>query len=638
MIAALSKFRLATMDLEGWVARVRSAWDRLTPAARLRIFIYVVFALQIAKVSRLVPVNEIFDGSPLTEFHFGQIYSDVLNDREFTRISQRPWGYDPFIGAGQPVGSGLAPESQAPIVFDRLFRPHLLPAVTIKIFFWLAFLSGPFILVAAARLFGFDYTASAIALALACAGSLSFEFLTRALIFRGNISLWVGAHLALFNAAALYAFLMRDSRRSAVAFALTLPVLPLLDPAMAILQLVPIGIMLVDAPAPARRRSFGWIAMGAALTLMLNAFWIRPFLIFHRFSNGELGWPTPGIRGLYNAFLPMGKNSLNMVFAALRAYIVVFGVAELLFNITERRLLARALLTWGGVLFLVGFFGGHVSWFRNFEPGRLGFLFMLVMSLPASAFMAATFLKPGSVRKVLFLWALWLAMSWQTVSMYDALPIRSSFTVRERRLLPDLRHLPRDRRILVEYIPEINDMLRMAARLTDRSFVGFNATWWNTSFGRSTALDVHNGVATLFGRPLTLYEAPTLMDALDRYNVGIIIATTKATRIFFDDFPGIVKPYRAHLEGDEYWIYEVVSPGTGYFIEGSGRVWFDRNRIRVRPDKPGPMTLSLHWLKGMTARPPVEVRSKYLEDDPVPFISIDNSAGAKDIEIFYEPR
>ncbi len=636
--AALSKFRLATMDLEGWVARARSAWDRLTPPARLRILIYVVFALQISKLTRLVPINEIFDGSPLTEFHFGQIYSDIVNDREFMRISHRPWGYDPFVGAGQPVGSGLTPESQAPILFDRLFRSHLAPAITIKIFFWLAFLAGPFFVLGAAKLFGFDDASTAISLSLAAAGSLGYEFLTRYFIYRGNISHWFVAHMALLNAAAFYALLTRNSRRSAICFALTLPLLPLLDPAVAILQLVPITVLLIDAPERHRREAIGWLALGTVLALVINAFWLRPFLIFHRFSNGELEWPTPGTRGLYAAFLPIGKNSLNVVWAAMRAYIVVFGVAELVFFITERRMLSRVLLFWGGVLFLVGFFGGHVSWFRNFEPGRLGFLFLLVMSLPASAFMAETFLKPGSVRKILFLWALWTAMSWQTVSRYDALPIRSSFMTREIQVLNEIRTLPRDRRILVEYIPELNDMLRMAARLTGRSFVGFSSTWWNTDFGRSAAFDYHDGVITLFGHALERYDGPMLMEALDRYNVGLIIAATPRTKLFFDDFPGIVRPYRAFDPADEYWIYQVVSSGTGYFIEGSGRVWFDRNRIHVRPNQAGPLTLSLHWVDGMKASPPAVVRSKYLEDDPVPFIAIDNPSGEKDIEIRYEPR
>ena len=139
-------------------------------------------------------------------------------------------------------------------------------------------------------------------------------------------------------------------------------------------------------------------------------------------------------------------------------------------------------------------------------------------------------------------------------------------------------------------------------------------------------------------RALTLYEAPMLMDALDRYNVGLIIVTTPRTKQFFDEFPGIVKPYRAFEPGDEYWIYKVVSSGTGYFIEGSGHVWFDRDRIHVRPEHAGPLTLSLHWVDGMKAKAPAVARSKYLEDDPIPFIAIDNPSGEKDIEIRYESR
>src|SRR5258708_37097101 len=125
---------IATLDMGTARQRLGNVIARLTPAARLRIFVYIVFALQFAKVARLIPIEDVFDGSPLTQSQFSQIYSDVTNDRQLIEATNRSWGYDPFIGAGQPIGTGRIAESRGFIFWDRLLRQAASPSSTIKLF------------------------------------------------------------------------------------------------------------------------------------------------------------------------------------------------------------------------------------------------------------------------------------------------------------------------------------------------------------------------------------------------------------------------------------------------------------------------------------------------------------------------
>lgn len=220
----------------------------MTPAARLRVVLYIVLGLQCAKMGRLVPIDTLFDGDPLTPYSFSQLYADVSDDRRLSAASGGARGFDPLVAAGAPVGVGFIEESHAVILFDRLCRPWLDPSATIKIFLWLSFLAAPLLLFAAGRLFGFSEGAIGIALLLSAAGTLGFDSFSKALVLRGSVGVWLAGHVALFNAACFFATLQRPSRWTGPVFALTLPLLLTLDPAVTLAQIAPLTMLAWRAP------------------------------------------------------------------------------------------------------------------------------------------------------------------------------------------------------------------------------------------------------------------------------------------------------------------------------------------------------------------------------------------------------
>ena len=74
----------------------------------------------------------------------------------------------------------------------------------------------------------------------------------------------------------------------------------------------------------------------------------------------------------------------------------------------------------------------------------------------------------------------------------------------------------------------------------------------------------------------------------------------------------------------------------GYFVEGSGRVSADFNRIRLSglATATGRVVVSYHWVDGLTSAPPADLRRVEVPGDPVGFIGIFNPP--KELEIRLE--
>lgn len=615
---------------------LRATLEKLTPAARVRIFVYLVLAFQAVKVARLVPIENLADGNALTQFHYSQMFADVTNDRKLLANGTRSWGYDPFVAAGTLVGAGLVPESHAAIRFDRLLRRWLSPAVTIKLFVWLALLLGPVLVAAAARWFGFGAASTVVVTALAGASLTGYGFLSGLLISLGDVAFWLGGPLAIFNAAALYATTRRSSRPAALAFFLTLPVLLLLDPGIFVMQAVPVSVLLVSL---SRRRNSGFLLTAALLASMaVNAFWLKPYAMFHWSYEGAMMWWSAGAHGILSSLLGAADNSLWIFWGLVRAFILVAGLYQLWSKRQAHRVLAQTLTAWLIAIFLVGFFGGRLMVLHELEPGHLPYLLFLILSFPAADYMAARFLSPGTVRQIVFVWFLWLLVSWQSRNPRDCYPIRDVYTRSELSVLSDLRGLPRDRRVLVEYSPQLNDMLHMSAPTTGLVFVGFPSTWWRAAFHESAMLTREGGDLMLFGVPLSRFDDELLKKALVRYNVGTIVVTSPDARDFFDGFPDLVAPRRT-VDTDpdrDHWVYDVLIPGTGYVLSGRGRAVFSLNHIRVHTEGAGQFLLSFHWVNGLRVPPPVSIRPRYFPNDPLPFIEIKNPAGQRDFVVSYE--
>jgi hypothetical protein len=76
----------------------------------------------------------------------------------------------------------------------------------------------------------------------------------------------------------------------------------------------------------------------------------------------------------------------------------------------------------------------------------------------------------------------------------------------------------------------------------------------------------------------------------------------------------------------------VVRPST-WFFKGSGRVKLDYDRIEIADASRGEIVLKTHWIETLAAASGTPIRPVHYGFDPVPFIGVDNSAGATTIVI-----
>lgn len=356
-----------------------------------------------------------------------------------------------------------------------------------------------------------------------------------------------------------------------------------------------------------------------------------------RYAVPEVEWLPPRMSDVVGSFRGPRIAALEVVWAFVRTTLFVFGVAELMAMRQQKHPLAGAFALGTLAFFVLAFFGNGVEFLRAFGPARLAAPLMLMLTLPASAFLADLCLKPGSLRLLVFGWILWVGASWQAVHNGNPRPIRSRLSPQETRLVTAIRHLPRERRILVQYDPGVNDALRTAVARSGHSFVGFPATWRNSTFSRSTLFEGRLRSARLFGTPAARFESAALADALSRYNIGTAIVTVGVTRAFLEAHPSIFTPRSSAANEDGPWLYDVNVPDNGFVVAGGGRATAALNRIRVRGAR-GNAVLGFHWIDGLRTEPPLPLMPRYLGNDAAPFIAVDNTAGVPAFEIVYDPR
>jgi hypothetical protein len=136
----------------------------------------------------------------------------------------------------------------------------------------------------------------------------------------------------------------------------------------------------------------------------------------------------------------------------------------------------------------------------------------------------------------------------------------------------------------------------------------------------------------IFERFLKDFDEKEFKDYLDLYNVSRIAVTSSQAADLLRKFNGIL------IESPSVGSYRMfqVKELSGWFVQGTGDVDAELDRIRIHGASPGMLVLKYHWISTLKTVPSLPMKPVHLKDDPVPFIQIDNDSGAKDIEILNE--
>jgi hypothetical protein len=150
----------------------------------------------------------------------------------------------------------------------------------------------------------------------------------------------------------------------------------------------------------------------------------------------------------------------------------------------------------------------------------------------------------------------------------------------------------------------------------------------------------------LFGEPVASWGLAELKKKIELYNVRYVIAVSLHARSRLDRYPELFRPAGAFdpPEGDPYnknestfRLYEVLGIESSYFLQGHGVVAAKRDLLSITQASSGRIVLKYHWIPTLRASDGINLSAFQVPGASAPFIAIDNSIGANQIEIRNEP-
>lgn len=572
---------------------------------------------------------------PILNTDFLLYYTRVLRMLAFHDVSGRFWGYDPFQMAGYPAGPVDGAGLYGVGIIAIALRPLLHPGRLLLIVELFGYLSMPFILALALRVFGASWRAAWTGMALFTVfygmfGHFSQSFSMFAV---GSFMYQVACVASIAVLAYGWRFFERRTVRAWAAFSLALAVLPLIHPSAVMIVGPPLTFAALIHARRARPRHVVLLAATAGLVFAVNWYWVKPYWAYRDFLIAVADYlPAVGWKGLVRLFSPLQSSIHGFVRAALHVAVVGFAVRAI-FDARHER--ARAIFFAGTFVYLgtLGYFGDIFPHVERLQPHRFSFAFWLfsyvLAAIPLSRYLHAKTV-PQVIAPAAAVVLLGLAVLVQDVkaTFYNSVPDD------QRILIAVLRGTQPPGRVLLETreplarepgLPHIADLV---PSVTHASLVGGPnpGNFLKTSFGDFT--NVAWRAPEAFDRPLETMAEGEFAAYLDRYAASLVVAQTAESVAFLDRYTDTLErtPY-------EPWTFYRVRKPVSWLIEGTGSVIAGLDRLVISEASAGRLILKYHWIKTLYAEDGVKIFPVQIGDDPVPFIGVDNSAAKDSITI-----
>ncbi|HEX2230426.1 MAG TPA: hypothetical protein VHM64_25120, partial [Candidatus Binatia bacterium] len=290
-----------------------------------------------------------------------------------------------------------------------------------------------------------------------------------------------------------------------------------------------------------------------------------------------------------------------------------------------QRGLGLMLAATAATLFLVSYFGSLFPVVKAWQPLRFKVAFDLVLVFPA-AYTSARWLaeRPRGSYIVPTAWALGTAALFVNVITSEA----GGRMLPRTQISPEIRAImnwiqtetPVNARVLFEESGDetgfVYDGMYLSAFVphrTGRELIGGPINLYND---RHHFAEFHSG--KLFKKEVHRLTDDELRNYFRFYNVGAVVSFHPASIQRLQAIPGLVKIKQrigpVHL-------MTVDQPFT-WFLQGSGKLKAELNRIELSEVSGDEIILKYHWTDGLTATPEACIVPHKLLDDPIPFIKI----------------
>ncbi|MBN1688365.1 MAG: hypothetical protein JW893_04635 [Candidatus Omnitrophica bacterium] len=145
----------------------------------------------------------------------------------------------------------------------------------------------------------------------------------------------------------------------------------------------------------------------------------------------------------------------------------------------------------------------------------------------------------------------------------------------------------------------------------------------------------HFEIGKLFGRSILSLPVAKFLDYVRLYNIGWAVIHSDEAKMYVRRHPKRFT-YLTSLQGAygiRFDLYRIANHES-YFVKGEGKIervgW---NEIVLSNLSKGPVVIKYHYFEGLKTDPKVEISRVEVLDDPIGFISLDNSKGYARIRI-----
>ena len=273
----------------------------------------------------------------------------------------RLWLYDPTIMAGYPLGATVFDlDNVGTAVLMAALRP-LGMAVAFKLVVWLALVLAPLVIWLAARRLGAapdEAIAAAAAATVVAATAITFRL--------GMFANFAACHVAVLVVGLAGVHLARPRLGTFVALVVVAAFGMLMHVFLAILVLVPCGLIVLGEALERPRQTLAHAVAVALALVLLSAPWLVPFL---RFAPA-IGWDYP-----HHFFQTGALGGVWRTFRVLAGWhLLLLGLGTIGFAAWARRVrspLAVAYGAWVVVLLAASLQGSRIPFVGRFEPAHL---------------------------------------------------------------------------------------------------------------------------------------------------------------------------------------------------------------------------------------------------------------------------
>jgi len=588
--------------------------------------------------------TSLFDARPFLDQDWGLHHTHLVAAEAFWEMNGQLWGYNPFYMAGFPSNTHLDASIKA-FELAALFTPGVNTLLAFKLWVFAATSAIPWLCVLAVLgLSNEPRPGWTAALAAGLAVASWWSGFGREMLFYGMIGWPVGCALALVVLSLLARIIRSEKSFSAAHVGWLFGCILLLPVHLQASIMLPLPglVLLLMSPRRQDPRVWAWAVGGVGLALGVNAFWLGP--LFAHFGDENAGRVVASLPVFVsldvltfvkdyftsNNYWSFRETALGNLFRLGLLCMGVAGLARL--HRAGRTQLSACLATLVGTIFVLTYFGSLHERVQLLQPLR--FKVALDLTLAVCAAFAFEGWPSASAR-----WRSGLTIALCVAILGAFATVASTESTGRMRIhatpIPPVAALvdwlrdeaPRDARILFEESGDETGFVHGGIYLssflpswTGRQLIGGPT---NLYADRHAFAELHSG--RLFGRDPRSFSDDELKRYLDLYNIGMVVAFHPLTVQRFAHLGDPVVPVRRF---GRYVAVFRIDRNASWFLEGQGSVEARLGELSlhdVRPDsESGSIVLKYHWIEGMRAEPPLRLDKTFREDDPIPFIRIED--------------